>query len=135
MRLPAAIVSAASVIGERHWIGPKDAEKISKDDLEAYEVAHQIMAHLCIQAPTKHKSGHPGGPLSAFTFTYFTHKRRNPEIDPAMRMSAGHLSLLAYGMQWLMKREGHDKRLASPQAIIDTLMAEAAEALAGRCQS
>ena len=113
-------IAAASHAGDRYWIGPKDAKKLPKDDQEAYTIAHHIMAHLCVQGPTKHKSGHPGGPLSAFTFTYFVHKRRNPEIDPAMRMSAGHLSLLAYGMQWLMGREGHDKRLASPQAIIDS---------------
>lgn len=112
-------IAASSSHGERHWIGPKDAKKLSNDELEAYTLAHQIMAHLCIQAPTKHKSGHPGGPLSAFTFTYFVYKRRKPEVDPAFRMSAGHLSLLAYGMQWLMHREGNDKRLASPQAIID----------------
>ena len=113
-------IAAAAVPGERHWIGPKEAKALGKDERMAYDLAHKIMAHLCIQAPTKHKSGHPGGPLSAFTFTYFVHKRRNPEVDPAMRMSAGHLSLLAYGMQWLMHREGRDKRLASPQAIIDS---------------
>ncbi len=113
-------ISAASHPGDRHWIGPKEAKALNKDDQEAYDLAHKIMAHLCIQAPTKHKSGHPGGPLSAFTFTYFVHKRRNPAVDPAMRMSAGHLSLLAYGMQWLMHREGKDARLASPQAIIDS---------------
>lgn len=113
-------IAAASSPGERHWIGPKESAKLSKDDVDAYTIAHQIMAHLCIQGPTKHKSGHPGGPLSAFTFTYFVHKRRNPEVDPAMRMSAGHLSLLAYGMQWLMNRNGRDARLASPQAIIDS---------------
>jgi len=112
-------IAAASSTGDRHWIGPKEAKKLFKEEIDAYALAHQIMAHLCIQAPTKHKSGHPGGPLSAFTFTYFVHKRRNPEIDPAFRMSAGHLSLLAYGMQWLMHREGKDPRLASPQAIID----------------
>lgn len=113
-------IAAASRIGDRHWIGPKESQKLSKDDLDAYDTAHKIMAHLCVQAPTKHKSGHPGGPLSAFTFTYFVHKRRNPDVDPAMRMSAGHLSLLAYGMQWLMHREGRDPRLASPQAIIES---------------
>ncbi len=113
-------VAASSVMGDRHWIGPKDAKKLSTEEMEAYTLAHQILCHLCIQAPTKHKSGHPGGPLSAFTFTYFVEKKRNPEIDPPFRMSAGHLSLLAYGMQWLMHREGRDKRLASPQAIIDT---------------
>lgn len=111
-------IAASSSPGERHWIGPKDAKKLPEDELEAYALARQIMAHLCIQAPTKHKSGHPGGPLSAFTFTYFVHKRRNSEVDPAFRMSAGHLSLLAYGMQWIMHREGNDPRLASPQAII-----------------
>ncbi len=113
-------IAAASSPGVRHWIGPKDGKKLSKDDLDAYDIAHKIMAHLCIQAPTKHKSGHPGGPLSAFTFTYFVHKRRNPEIDPPFRMSAGHLSLLAYGMQWLMHRGGRDPRLASPKAIIES---------------
>ena len=104
---------------ESLWIGPEDAKKISAEDLKAYDLAHKIMAHLCIQAPTKHKSGHPGGPLSSFTFAYFLSKRRDPLGDQPLRMSAGHLSLLAYGLQWLFHREGSDPRLASPQAIID----------------
>jgi transketolase len=35
-------------------------------------------------------------------------------------MSPGHLSILGYGLQWLLGRNGGDKRLANPQAIIDT---------------
>ena len=106
--------------GERFWIGPKDAVKLNEKELEAYSLAHKIMAHICIQAPTKHTSGHPGGPLSSFTFTYFLNKRRKPGTDQPLRMSAGHLSLLAYGMQWLFGREGDDARLQSPEKIIET---------------
>ncbi len=105
---------------ESIWIGPKQAAKISADDTKAYEAAHTIMCHLAVRAPTAHSSGHPGGPLSAFTFAYFLSKRRDPSIDEPLRYSAGHLSLLAYGLQWMFGREGKDKRLASPQAIIDT---------------
>ena len=74
-------VLSAKHEGEMFWIGPKEAKKLSKEDLEAYETAKMIMAHLCIQAPTKHKSGHPGGPLSSFTFAYFLSKRRKPDED------------------------------------------------------
>ena len=102
------------------WIGPKDVAKLSKEDTQAYESAQTIMRHLCVRAPTAHASGHPGGPLSAFTFAYFLSKRRDPGADEALRYSAGHLSLLAYGLQWMFGREGKDKRLASPQCIIDT---------------
>lgn len=105
---------------ETVWIGPEDAVKLSKEDRETYGLAHSIMCHLCVRAPTKHGSGHPGGPLSAFTFAYFLGKLRNPAIDQPLRMSAGHLSLLAYGLQWLFGREGEDQRLRSPQAIIGT---------------
>lgn len=112
------ILRSASAI-ESTWIGPEDAVKVSREDRDAYELAHQIMMHLCVQGPTRHKSGHPGGPLSSFTFAYFRYRRRDPTIDPGMRMSAGHLSLLAYGLQWMFKRNGDDPRLASPQAIID----------------
>ncbi|MBI3618682.1 hypothetical protein HY213_01455 [Candidatus Peregrinibacteria bacterium] len=104
---------------ESIWIGPKDAKKLNPEDLEAYDLAHKIMAHLCIQAPTKHKSGHPGGPLSAFTFAYVVRRRRDLAIDEPLRYSAGHLSLLAYGLDWLLGTEGRDPRLASPQTIID----------------
>jgi len=106
--------------GEMLWIGPKEAESVSAKELEGYAAAHTIMRHLCVQAPTSHSSGHPGGPLSSFTFAYFLSKRRDPHVDQPLRYSAGHLSLLAYGLQWLFGREGTDKRLQSPQSIIDT---------------
>ena len=102
------------------WIGPDGAKKLSEQDQKAYESARTIMCHLAVRAPTAHQSGHPGGPLSSFTFAYFLSKRRNPAVDQPLRFSAGHLSLLAYGLQWLFGREGKDKRLASPQAIIDS---------------
>jgi len=104
---------------EPQWIGPAEAKPLQREELEAYTLAHQIMCHLCVQAPTKHTSGHPGGPLSSFTFAYFLYRRRNPSFDQPLRLSAGHLSLLAYGLQWLFGNEGRDIRLASPQAIID----------------
>ncbi len=116
--LSAQRVLAAETKVNSVWIGPEDVKKLMKDDLEAYDLAHTIMKYLCIEAPLKHKSGHPGGPLSAFTFTYALMRRRSPHTDAALRLSAGHLSLLAYGMQYLGGRSGHDKRLASPEAII-----------------
>ncbi|MEK7591626.1 MAG: transketolase C-terminal domain-containing protein [Patescibacteria group bacterium] len=106
--------------GETRWIGPHDAKPLSSNEQKAYELAHAIMCHLAVRAPTAHQSGHPGGPLSSFTFAYLLSRRRNPEIDQPLRYSAGHLSLLAYGLQWLFGREGRDKRLASPQSIIET---------------
>lgn len=109
----------ASTQVESLWIGPAEAKQLPPEDLEAHRLAHGIMAHLCVQAPTKHKSGHPGGPLSSFTFAYFLRCRRNPSVDPPLRLSAGHLSLLAYGLEWLFGNEGTDPRLASPQAIIE----------------
>jgi transketolase len=112
-------VLAASEKGEMIWIGPKDAAKISAEDQKGYETAHTIMAHLCVRAPTEHASGHPGGPLSSFTFAYFLSKRRDPQIDQPLRYSAGHLSLLAYALQWMFGREGSDKRLQSPRTIIE----------------
>lgn len=112
-------ILAASVRTDPIWVGPKEAHPLSADEQEAYDAAHAITAHLCIQAPTAHESGHPGGPLSSFTFAYLLSKRRNPAIDQPLRYSAGHLSLLAYGLQWLFGREGTDKRLQSPQAIIE----------------
>lgn len=105
--------------GEAIWIGPKEAAKLSEDDVKAYESAFTIMRHVCVRAPTAHSSGHPGGPLSSFTFAYFTAKRRNPQVDQPMRYSAGHLSLLAYGLQWMFGRNGNDNRLASIHAIIE----------------
>jgi len=105
--------------GERIWVGPKEAVKLSPEEEKTYALAQTILCHLAVEAPVKHKSGHPGGPLSAFTFAYFLSALRNPAVDQPLRMSAGHLSLLSYGLQWLFGREGNDKRLASPQAIID----------------
>ncbi len=100
------------------WIGPEEAAKLLPRELDAYETARGIMKHLCIRAPLEHKSGHPGGPLSAFTFSYGVLRRRDPRRDASYRMSAGHLSLLAYGLQYLGGRSGSDARLASPEAII-----------------
>ncbi len=106
--------------GERIWVGPKEAESLSAEEEKAYTLAEKILCHLAVQAPVKHASGHPGGSLSAFTFAYMLSTLRDPAVDQPLRMSAGHLSLLAYGLQWLFGREGTDKRLASPQTIIDT---------------
>lgn len=112
------VLSAETKV-ETHWIGPDQAKKLTPKEIEAYTLAHQIMMHLSIEAPLKHKSGHPGGPLSAFTFTYALKRRRNPASDAGLRMSAGHLSLLAYGLQYLGGTDFGDERLSSPQAIID----------------
>lgn len=106
--------------GEHFWVGPDNAAKVTEKDAEQYELAHTIIRHLAIQAPLKHASGHPGGPLSAFTFSYALSKRRNPQVDQPLRISAGHLSLLSYGLQWLFGRSGKDARLVSPDSIIDT---------------
>ncbi|MDD5041286.1 MAG: transketolase C-terminal domain-containing protein [Candidatus Peribacteraceae bacterium] len=106
--------------GERIWVGPNEATPLKEEEQKAYTLAEQILCHLAVQAPVQHKSGHPGGPLSAFTFAYCLSVIRDPAVDQPLRMSAGHLSLLSYGLQWLFGREGSDKRLASPQAIIDT---------------
>ncbi|MBU0766511.1 hypothetical protein KKF55_01850 [Patescibacteria group bacterium] len=113
-------VLKSSVEGEHIWIGPNDATALNEEDQKAYDLAHTIQRHLIIHAPLKHKSGHPGGPLSAFTPSYFVYKRRNPQVDQPYRMSPGHLSLLSYGLQWMFGRDKGDKRLSSPQAIIDT---------------
>ncbi len=113
-------IAQASEEGERIWIGPQDAAKLTAEEVEMYNYAHQVLMYLCIQAPTKHKSGHPGGSLSAFTFAYEVTRRRNPATDQPLRFSAGHLSLLAYHLEWLFGRDGTDVRLSSPQTIIDT---------------
>ena len=102
------------------WVGPNEAEEIGKDDLEAYNLAHQILCHLAIKAPREHSSGHPGGSMSAFTFSYFINKYRDPSIDQPMRMSAGHLSILAFGLEWMFGRNGNDERLKNPDEIIKT---------------
>jgi transketolase len=112
-------VAKESSFGERVWIGPKDAVKLDDDDAKQHHLAHAILCHLAVQAPTEHASGHPGGPLSSFDFAYALAKRRDPHVDQPLRYSAGHLSVLAYGLQWLFGREGKDARLANPAAIIE----------------
>lgn len=103
-----------------YWIGPNEAEPLTKDELAAYKAAHEIMIHISIEATRVHSSGHPGGPLSAFTACYNLLRIRNPEVDAPLRMSPGHLSALAYGLEYLQGNVTHDPRLDSPQAIIDT---------------
>lgn len=103
--------------GERIWVGPEQAVKVSEQDKQEYDMAHKIMMRLCIEAPTHHKSGHPGGSLSAFTFAYEVSRRRDPATDQPLRFSAGHLSLLAYALEWFFGRDKGDARLASPEAI------------------
>jgi len=119
--------------GERIWIGPKDADPLNATEQRAYELAHTILCHLIVHAPLTHKSGHPGGSLSAFTFAYLLSTIRNPQVDQPLRMSAGHLSLLSYGLQWLFGREGKDQRLASPQAIIENF--RTAKGLSGHIEA
>ena len=102
------------------WIGPNEAAKLSDDENEAYEAAEKILCHIAVEAPIRHKSGHPGGSMSAFTFGYWINKLRNPHKDQPLRMSAGHLSIFAFTLQWLFGHEGTDKRLASPEKIIDS---------------
>ncbi len=119
--IPASVkrVLESAKLGERQWIGPDQATKLSADEQKAYEAAHAIMAHLCVRAPFAHSSGHPGGPLSSFTFAYFLSKRRDPHVDQPLRISAGHLSLLSYGLQWMFGRQGEDERLQNPHKIIE----------------
>lgn len=121
MQVPMSLqrILQASSRGETVWIGPSDGKPLSDEETQAYDAAHTILRHLCVRAPTAHASGHPGGPLSSFTFAYFLGKRRNPHVDQPLRYSAGHLSLLAYGLQWLFGREGDDPRLQSPATIIE----------------
>lgn len=116
-------LSAQRILGSEEladalWVGPQDAQALNDADAKAYDLAHKIMMHLAIRAPLEHASGHPGGPLSAFTFAYGISRRRNPGNDAALRMSAGHLSLLAYGLQWLCGTDLGDPRLSSPETII-----------------
>lgn len=120
--VPASLqrIISATTKQDGYWIGPKDAKKLSNDELEAYKTAHEIMIHLSIEAPRVHSSGHPGGPLSAFTACYNLLRIRNPKEDAPLRMSPGHLSLLAYGLEYLKGNVTNDPRLESPQSIIDT---------------
>jgi transketolase len=111
-------VLGSSEKGDMYWVGPDEAAKLSADEQKAHDAAQTIMAHIAVRAPTTHSSGHPGGPLSSFTFAYMLSTRRKPTDQP-LRISAGHLSLLAYGLQWLFGRGKNDERLKTPQAIIE----------------
>ncbi|MDA1293085.1 MAG: thiamine pyrophosphate-dependent enzyme [bacterium] len=113
-------IAATANPGERFWIGPDDAKPLSPEEVSQYEIAHTIIRHLAVMAPLTHKSGHPGGPLSAFTLCYWVYKMRSPDIDQPLRMSPGHLSVLAYGLIYLFGRDKGDERLRHPQKIIDT---------------
>lgn len=113
-------IAQAASPGDRLWIGPDDAKPLSPEEVSQYEIAHTIIRHLAVMAPLTHKSGHPGGPLSAFTLGYWIYKMRNPAIDQPLRMSPGHLSVLAYGLIYLFCRDKGDERLRHPQKIIDT---------------
>ncbi len=106
--------------GRRYWIGPTEAKALPANVKNEYDIAHKIMMRLSIEAPLKHKSGHPGGPLSAFTLSYEVMRRIDPAHDEPFRMSPGHLSLLGYNLQWLFGRSGTDKRLASPMSILES---------------
>ena len=108
--------------GKMIWIGPDEAASLTDEEQKQYELAHQVLQHLAVQAPLTHKSGHPGGPLSAFTPSYWVYKMRDPSVDQPLRMSPGHLSILAYGLIYLFGRDKGDARLSSPQNIIDTFL-------------
>ena len=113
-------IAEAASPGDRYWIGPDDATGLTEAEAEQYELAHDILKHLAVQAPLRHKSGHPGGPLSAFTAAYWVYKLRDPLVDQPLRMSPGHLSILGYGLVYLFGRDKGDERLGSPQKIIET---------------
>ena len=100
------------------WIGPNQAADLTPEQVDAYSLAHQIQCHMAVRMPREHSSGHPGGPLSAFTPMYWLYKRRDPSVDQPLRMSPGHLSVLSYTLQWLFGREGDNPHLASPHALI-----------------
>jgi transketolase len=120
--IPASLrrITEAENHGKRYWIGNDDAVTLSKEDQHAYTLAHQILMRLCIDTPLLHKSGHPGGPLSAFTACYEVMRRRDPSIDEPLRMSPGHLSLLGFLLQWLFGRNGDHPCLQSPTTIHET---------------
>ncbi|HLD07747.1 MAG TPA: transketolase C-terminal domain-containing protein [Candidatus Peribacterales bacterium] len=102
------------------WIGPSEAIKLSKEEQEAYDAAFTIIRHMAVKMPRAHSSGHPGGPLSSFTFAYFLSVMRDPKVDQPLRYSAGHLSVLAYTLQYLFGREGRDERLSSVENLIES---------------
>jgi transketolase len=113
-------ISAAADPGQRFWISDENSSSLKPDEFEQYELAHTVLKHLAVMAPLTHKSGHPGGPLSAFTPCYWVTKMRDPTVDQPLRMSPGHLSILGFGLQYLFGRDGGDERLSSPQKIIET---------------
>ncbi len=112
-------ILSSSEHAEPLWIGPEQGAALSKEEQSAFDAAHTIIRHLAVRAPRAHKSGHPGGVLSAFTACYVLSRRRDPAVDQPLRMSPGHLSVLQYGLLWLFGRGVDDPRLASPQAIIE----------------
>ena len=118
---------------ERIFIGSEQETVTTSEEVKQYTLAHNIMKHVAVQAPLLHKSGHPGGPLSAFTFAYQLLHTRDPLLDAALRMSAGHLSLLAYTLEYLGGTAGDDERLQSPQAIIEHFRTPAG--LPGHCEA
>ena len=63
------------------WVGPDQSTELSSDVVREYELAHTILKYIAIEAPRKHKSGHPGGPLSAFTFCYGLLRHIDPKKD------------------------------------------------------
>ncbi|HLC75850.1 MAG TPA: transketolase C-terminal domain-containing protein [Candidatus Peribacterales bacterium] len=109
-----------SSVSDSIWIGAKEAAALTKDETESFEAAHTIIRHMAVKMPRAHSSGHPGGPLSAFTFAYFITKLRDPSVDQPLRYSAGHLSVLAYTLQYLFGRDRNDVRLSSLQKLIET---------------
>lgn len=111
-------VLESAVPGEMFWIGPDTASSLNADEQKQYELAHNVLKHIAIQAPREHKSGHPGGPLSAFTPAYWVYKMRDPSVDQPLRMSPGHLSILGFGLQYLFGRDGGNAHLSSPENII-----------------
>ncbi|MBT7337563.1 hypothetical protein HN801_02550, partial [Candidatus Peregrinibacteria bacterium] len=113
-------ISNAADPGERFWISDENSSSLKPDEFEQYELAHTVLKHLAVMAPLTHKSGHPGGPLSAFTPCYWVTKMRNPTVDQPLRMSPGHLSVLGFGLQYLFGRDSGDERLSTPQKIIET---------------
>ncbi|MBT4120035.1 MAG: hypothetical protein HOG89_04625 [Candidatus Peribacter sp.] len=113
-------IAASANPGDRIWIGPDESKALSEEEVSQYEIAHTIIRHLAVMAPLTHKSGHPGGPLSAFTPCYWVYKMRNATVDQPLRMSPGHLSVLGYGLIYLFGRDKGDERLSHPQNIITT---------------
>ncbi len=113
-------IAQAASPGDRYWINQDSISPLSEEEFEQYQIAHDILKHLAVMAPLTHKSGHPGGPLSAFAPSYWVMKMRNPTVDQPLRMSPGHLSVLGYGLQYLFGRDKGDERLSTPQKIIDT---------------